>query len=1406
MDSFSVSNSISMKTAFESDEMTAAYLEELGTRETDAISNERIRKGDRILETYQVVSDAITGGMGSVWRVHHTGWDTDLAMKRPQPKFFAEGGRARKKQFVEECENWIRLGLHPNIVSCYYVREIGGVPTIFSEWMDNGSLSDRIKDGSLYSGSEEEIRERILSVAIQAAEGLKYSHENNLIHQDMKPGNLLLENGWNAKVADFGLASAHSGSGNSPGAAKTGGYTPAYCPAEQAAGEEPARWMDVYAWALTVLEMYAGRRFWTTGAEAKEHFAEYAGQCARPVPDEMVSLLGSCLTGRPDSFEPILARLKSIYRSETGSDYPDVDYTAISDSAGNLNNRALSFLDLNQADNAEKYWDAALEENPDHTESVINSILFKWRYDRYGVGRQVDRQAISDLKRNNHNDLYSVTVLLHASLLTGSREDALAYLESLEGLGADPGECEKYRALIDEKCREPEKILHFGKGEVPLAASCAGDIAVLAEQGDSVRLVSIQSEKAGEDAVRLDHNSKISFAVFNEAGNLLALCGPSGITVYDTESGSMLFRHTGMNVVYAVFDGEKKQIAAVLGDEEGELQEGILYRLEDGEEIRRLKARPASELRGRVIQHLWEEDGELFVTAPDNTCTVDCSLDANGETQYLFRPCRNRDGNSCRIVYRDRATGSPLLTENVSGQRPLGTGLVSEKSGDSCDVLRIRVPDLAMFPHMELSRIHSVREQIREKEEYQVYIREAEQLLGEKKYAEALERIDAVLAMNRYEHDSRALELRGEINASLKNKIFLKCLELKDFSEPLPSATPGTFPEAPAEIFRAASNCLTIEDAGQDFSGNLMASIWTKAMASNDFPIEKVYCTSDEHTFACVGWHHEHRQVGHTPDFDPIIQDSTEYRISLYNDEEDKLKAFPAFSSASMRELYLDRSFPYHMSVAYSREYQRLVAGNPDYDTPRVTWDTETQSQVAEENVMTYAILLLSSSRYYLAVSETTLYIVDLADNAIVWTEPVKAGKAVKYHGEVQFDRERDIYRIEMEDGSWLCGQVLWTYDTEAAEPPEQPRKKPAQKGKSTVDATLYVDDTKNFVIEDGVLTEYTGKKTQVIIPDTVTGIGDGVFSGNEQIESVTIPEGVRSIGDSVFEGCTALADITIPESVESIGDSAFAGCESLRTAVLPDRATDLGDGLFAGCSVLSSVKLPEGLEEIPDRMFEDCPRLGGMRIPEDAERIGKGAFRNCRGIGRIIIPDNVSVIDDGAFEGCTNMDAVEEMSVCLDIIGEDAFRSCRCLDWIRLESVDEIRARAFRDCTALKEIEIPGSVDLIGEEAFSGCRRLEDITIPKSVKSIGKHAFASVREGFVISGEAGSEAERYAKSENIPFKDISAPEKPAAPTPPQPAPRPEPKKTSEAPALRPAVPRQEEKKKGFFSRLFGKK
>ena len=152
MDTLSMSNTMSKGSVYESDSIYKAYLDDAESRLADgvrpkAISNEEIHKGDEILQIYRVEDDAIHGGMGSVWRVRHMGWNADLAMKRPQPRFFSEGSDRRKAEFVAECEHWINLGLHPNIVSCYYVREIGGVPTIFSEWMDGGSLKEAIRCG-----------------------------------------------------------------------------------------------------------------------------------------------------------------------------------------------------------------------------------------------------------------------------------------------------------------------------------------------------------------------------------------------------------------------------------------------------------------------------------------------------------------------------------------------------------------------------------------------------------------------------------------------------------------------------------------------------------------------------------------------------------------------------------------------------------------------------------------------------------------------------------------------------------------------------------------------------------------------------------------------------------------------------------------------------------------------------------------------------------------------------------------------------------------------------------------------------------------------------------------------------------------------------------------------------------
>ena len=350
--------------------------------------------------------------MGSVWKVHHNGWNMDLAMKRPLPKYFAEGSERRKENFIRECEDWIDLGLHPNIVSCFYVREIGGVPTIFSEWMENGSLESRINDQTLYSGADKAVQERLLDIAIQFARGLHYAHESKkgLIHQDVKPDNLLLTLGWDAKVADFGLARARTkleedsrdsaaqgadsgaapdtaqgtapgtSSGTAPMAAYSG-CTPAYCSYEQDAKKPVSRQTDIYSWALSVLEMYLGSRPWKSGPEAGNRFRDYLKEERFRVkmPDGMIELLGQCLAEDPNG---IIAKLQDIYQETIGEVYPRPEPDAAPDTADSLNNRALSYLDLGKDDQAEGLWEQALEKDAALADAVFNRALFLRRRKR----------------------------------------------------------------------------------------------------------------------------------------------------------------------------------------------------------------------------------------------------------------------------------------------------------------------------------------------------------------------------------------------------------------------------------------------------------------------------------------------------------------------------------------------------------------------------------------------------------------------------------------------------------------------------------------------------------------------------------------------------------------------------------------------------------------------------------------------------------------------------------------------------------------------------------------------------------------------------------------------------------------------------------------------------------------
>lgn len=133
----------------------------------------------------------------------------------------------------------------------------------------------------------------------------------------------------------------------------------------------------------------------------------------------------------------------------------------------------------------------------------------------------------------------------------------------------------------------------------------------------------------------------------------------------------------------------------------------------------------------------------------------------------------------------------------------------------------------------------------------------------------------------------------------------------------------------------------------------------------------------------------------------------------------------------------------------------------------------------------------------------------------------------------------------------------------------------------------IYGGNSADFVIRAGTLKKYNGASTVVVIPNSVTSIGNYAFEGCSGLTSVTIPNSVTSIGTGAFEYCKSLTSVIIPDSVTSIGDGAFRYCTSLTSVTIPDSVTSIGREAFKGCIRLTKVTLPQGMS---NREFHDTP------------------------------------------------------------------------------------------------------------------------------------------------------------------------------------------------------------------------
>ena len=153
----------------------------------------------------------------------------------------------------------------------------------------------------------------------------------------------------------------------------------------------------------------------------------------------------------------------------------------------------------------------------------------------------------------------------------------------------------------------------------------------------------------------------------------------------------------------------------------------------------------------------------------------------------------------------------------------------------------------------------------------------------------------------------------------------------------------------------------------------------------------------------------------------------------------------------------------------------------------------------------------------------------------------------------------------------------------------------------------------------DAVICEYTGTKTDIVIPEAILG------------------HNVISIDNSAFSYNTELASVSFSKAIhlKTIGRGAFQGCSSLKSLVLTPSITSIGQSAFQACTSLESLDLGETITTIPAQAFYECTALKEIEIPDNINNIGYYAFGKCTALRKAYISYMVSQISD-SFYGCS--------------------------------------------------------------------------------------------------------------------------------------------------------------------------